>query len=103
MKLWCGNCQTAVEPEVKREKEFHGEVDSRFYEEYDVYSCPICGDEVFDTPGTCALCGEPCAPDEELCDSCNGVIRTRIATMAADLGVTVSIMTEALADYLAEE
>lgn len=103
MKLWCDNCQTAIEPEVKREKEFHDEVDSRCYEEYDIYRCPICGDEVFDAPVTCALCGEPCDPDEELCYSCNGVIREKIATMAADLGVTVSIMTEALADYLAEE
>lgn len=103
MKLWCESCGKAIEAIRKPDNTFHDEVDTRCYEKYNVYLCPECGEEVYDEPGTCALCGEPCSPDVELCDSCNGVIREKIATMAADLGVTASIMTEALADYLAEE
>lgn len=102
MKLWCERCG-AVEaiPDVIQEPHF--EVDTREYETTGVLRCPECGAVLYEDPGTCELCGEWCAPDVELCEDCKGVIRTRIATMAADLGVTVSIMEEALADYLAEE
>lgn len=100
MKLWCDNCQTAVEPEIKREKEFHGEVDSRCYEEYDVYRCPICGEEVYLDPGECAMCGEPCDPYEELCDNCREEIERAIRTLAQGYGYKKAM--NGLAAYVEE-
>ena len=100
MKLWCSYCQTAVEPEVKREKEFHGEVDSRCYEEYDVYRCPICGEEVYLDPGECAMCGEPCDPFEELCGNCKEEVEGVINTLAEVHGHKNAI--EGLSAYISE-
>ena len=81
MKLWCDNCHMAVEPEVKREKEFHGEVDSRCYEEYDIY-------------------GEPCDPFEELCGNCREEVESVINTLAEVHGHKNAI--EGLSAYISE-
>lgn len=82
MKLWCDNCKEAVEPIVRREKEFHDEVDTRCYEEYDVYTCPTCGQEIYDEPNACALCGEWCDPDEEFCEICKEDLERAVDTIA---------------------
>lgn len=101
MKLWCDNCQTAVEPEVKREKEFHGEVDSRCYEEYDIYRCPICGEEVYLDPGECAMCGESCSPDRDLCENCIDEIESAITPIVCKHGYQNTI--DGIASYIGRE
>lgn len=102
MKLWCDNCKEAVEPKITPDSDFHGEVDTRCYERYNIYTCPVCGEEVYEDPGRCDMCGDPCDPERHLCECCSDVIRERIAIMAADLKVTNSIMMESLADYISE-
>ena len=103
MMYWCFECEKAVEPSYTDITDYHCEVDDRCEDARVIMCCPECGAQLYeDYPNSCALCKEPCSPEEELCEDCKGIIRERIATMASDLGVTVSMMTESLESYLAE-
>lgn len=99
MRLWCDRCHEAVEPEVHREYEIP-DANVGGYEVEEIYTCPICGSEVYQDPGECVICGENIKPDESLCDSCREEIDAFVELMASAKGVGKDKVLDGFAEYL---
>lgn len=80
--MWCNTCNTAVEPDNHNEYEIP-DINAGGYETIQVLTCPGCGQEVYQEPGECVMCGELIAPGKALCDLCT-----------EDIGAVVDLLEE---------
>lgn len=97
--MWCDNCKKAVEPSSHNEYEIP-DVDVGGYETIQVLTCPDCGQEVYQEPGECAMCGELIAPGETLCDLCVGDIQSVVTLLAEHRNTEEKAVLDGIAEYL---
>lgn len=99
MKLWCCECQEAVEPIEQTEYDIpNAEVGG--YEKINLYYCPNCMNEVYHDPVTCSICGELTHYEREICFNCTDIIRENIAEMARTLDITPDNMRHGVEAYI---
>lgn len=103
MRLWCVNCNTAVDACSEEFEEVMDDEVTGSTIKYIIYSCPICGEEVIDKPGECIRCGAEIDPDGEICGACIDDIEHCIEELQCDGKYSRKEIIDLLGAYLEGE
>lgn len=107
-KIWCENCNTAVDEMNIDWKEGYETIDGRTYRNpyEDLAFCPYCGEEFIhmEEPGRCEICLDDCDPNEKICESCKAdlfaTFEAKADEIAIDLNVEKSLIIEFIDEWL---
>ena len=100
MKWYCKKCKEFSDEEDLIEKEYIEETYGPYRRVVYEHFCPECGSEEVVEAGRCEMCGEPCDPRDDFCESCHDEANYVMDKMATEYGVRKDIIQDLMCECM---